>query len=155
MDGRTVNRLMRCSIPSMYSLVLTNEAALALVSSLNPTALHICSVLEEENSRGMGLEVLYLLDGVHDMSITCIDWGRSGRIITCGEDCRAIVWEKNGDKGLPSWSSTRVLFQQFGNSFTPLYCKWDDLGQKFALAMGGGPGSASLQVCSWDSNSNQ
>ena len=136
---------------------------IAVVSSCSHSKIFICNISPSNESETLETEILHCLEGLHDRSITCIDWSDQGRmvkegsvncrIVSCGEDCRAIVWEY--DQKSQAWRATQVILQHETNCFAPLQCCWDNDGSQFVLAMGGNHKSASLQVCSFDFETRQ
>ena len=112
---------------------------------------------------------MHVLNEKHEKPITSFDWSKQtrfdrngnqtintnldhGRIVTCGEDCRVFVW--SFDTSSSTWIASQVLLQH-RVSLTPTSCQWDysSNGERFALGIGGNHKAASIEICSYESNS--
>lgn len=132
---------------------------MALASTVHPSSIFICSIIvNEDGSDRFEVDIRHRFESCHDGSILSLDWADSkkitnncahdtctnGRIVSCAEDCRAYIWEFDDRLGL--WKASQVFLN---NCCAPLYCKWNNTGEKVALAMGGKHKSSSLQVCTF------
>ena len=139
---------------------------MALASTVSPSSILICSISFRDGSDQICTDIVHRLEGYHDRPILSLDWAGSasgkdesyddsmnGRIISCGEDCRAFVWKYDRDR--KTFRASQVFMQQHATCFAPLYCHWNETGEKIVLAMAGNNKTASLQVCSFQAESKE
>jgi WD domain, G-beta repeat. len=74
----------------------------------------------------------------------------NGKIVTCGEDCKAFVWSYNKCK--KSWVASQVFLQDHSLPLAPMCCQWNQTGDKILVGMNGGSKTACLTVCSFNND---
>lgn len=130
------------------------------------------STSKQEISENINLKVLHSLNGYHaaNMPILSLDWccnyedtrhhdgcnnntteegyEYDGKIVSCGEDCKAFVWSY--DKCKRSWVASQIFLQEHSLPLTPMCCQWNQSGDKILIGMNGGSKTACLNVCSFN-----
>lgn len=81
----------------------------------------------------------------HEGFVSALDWSSTGKIVTCGHDRNAYVWEY--EAGEDDWKPTLVILR-INRAATA--CKWSPSGTKFAVASG----AKVVPVCYYEKSNN-
>lgn len=81
----------------------------------------------------------------HEGFVSALDWSSTGKLVTCGHDRNAYVWEYDEKKD--EWNPTLVILR-INRAATDV--KWSPSGVKFAVASG----AKCVPICHYEKSNN-
>ena len=151
------SRIKNCGVISFLTALFALEIALC-ASKPDPCSIFLYRVTIPKDQtfgtvKGLKWKLCHVLSNAHNRSITSLDWSNdtdsnsNGNLVSCGQDCRILVWKFN--PSLNQWTASNVFLEQATICFAALTCCWNPDGKSFVVGMGGKQKDACLEVCQY------